>query len=334
MPINDRQRAQRKNKIGSSDAPAILGVDGYRNAYDVYLSKTQDLAEIDDNMAITIGNALEKSILDWAAGELKVSIRKNCYRASGDGINAANLDATIPAFDDAVLEGKTSGIMHPTPEKELWGESGTIQVPDRVTVQVHHQMYCCGANRAFVAALIGGLGLRLYEIARNDDLIDILVEQINDFWINHVLARIPPPAEFYPSMDVIKRIRRVPEKVVALDDVWLCADCLRQVSHAPLLGDDGKIMTCPCSGEIIRDYTATRVVERWQRINRARLKLEKMTEGAKAAAVALLGDAEAGLLPDGRLLTFEETTRKAYSVAEKTYRTARIRKAPKQITGG
>jgi hypothetical protein len=38
-----------------------------------------------------------------------------------------------------------------------------------------------------------------------------------------------------------------------------------------------------------------------------------------------LGDAEGGLLPDGRLITFMETHKKAYSVKASTFRSLRIK---------
>ena len=303
MPITDYQRKKRKDHIGASDSPAILGLTPqWRTAYDVYIEKTMELSRMDENDAIKIGNLAERGMLDWAAAELNAEIVKNQYRVAKDGpgagIMAANCDALLPNLD-AVLEAKTSGVLWPTPDKDQWGDSGTDLVPDHVTVQVHHQMLCAGARRAFVAALIGGIGLRLYEIARNDALIDAIAEQIAEFWQNHVQVRVPPSLESYPSVEILKRIQRVPEKVVTLDS------------------------------EI-----AAPVVARWEMWTKFRLAAEKAEKQSKAASLALLGDAEGGMLPDGRMLTYMEQERKGYTVAPSKSRVARIKKAPNQITQG
>ena len=47
MPITDEQRERRKTRLGSTDIAAILGVDHFRTAYDVYLEKTDKLEEIE-----------------------------------------------------------------------------------------------------------------------------------------------------------------------------------------------------------------------------------------------------------------------------------------------
>ncbi len=45
MPITNRQRKLRQDHIGSSDMAAILGVDPWRTAYDVWLEKTGSRSE-------------------------------------------------------------------------------------------------------------------------------------------------------------------------------------------------------------------------------------------------------------------------------------------------
>jgi len=54
MPITETQRLRRKKHIGASDAPAIVGVDHFRNIADVYYSKINDLDDIKRNDIVTI----------------------------------------------------------------------------------------------------------------------------------------------------------------------------------------------------------------------------------------------------------------------------------------
>ena len=92
-------------------------------------------------------------------------------------------------------------------------------------------------------------------------------------------------------LEVMRRIKRVPEKVVSLDQRALLA------------------------------------VEGWEKVKAQKRDIEKLADRVQAEMLALLGDAEAGVLPDGRLLTYQEQTRKGYTVEPCTYRVARIRKA-------
>ena len=44
----------------------------------------------------------------------------------------------------------------------------------------------------YMAVLIGGNKYRQYRIERNQELIDVLFEVAEDFWVNNVLAGVPP----------------------------------------------------------------------------------------------------------------------------------------------
>ena len=64
----DREQwlAERRQRIGATDVSAIMGVNPYSTAYDVWLDKTGKLEPWDGNDATSIGNILEPSILDEA----------------------------------------------------------------------------------------------------------------------------------------------------------------------------------------------------------------------------------------------------------------------------
>jgi predicted phage-related endonuclease len=99
----------------------------------------------------------------------------------------ANIDRWLvePGADGpaAILEVKTAG--HHMADR--W-EQGP---PDRVLVQVQHQLAVCGLGRAFVAVLIGGRDFRTFEVARDDELIDMLIGVEREFW-QRVEHREPP----------------------------------------------------------------------------------------------------------------------------------------------
>jgi hypothetical protein len=130
---------------------------------------------------------------------------------------------------------------------------------------------------------------KLYKVQRDDAIIVELVRRGLEFWNNHVVPRVPPPDAPPAKLETLKAIRRVPEKVIALPD-------------------DELFMT-------------------WDIARAERLACEKKEERAEAELLQALGDAEAGTLPDGSMVTYMETVRRGYTVQESTYRQLRLKRA-------
>lgn len=286
--ITAEQRIARQSYVGSSDAPAICEVDPYRSAADVFLDKTGRVTEWAGNDATEAGALLERAVVDWFAREMNVELRRDVFMLAGDGLRCANLDARI-ADAPAIVEAKTSGIVGPADAG--FGdvlEGPNVELPERVLVQIHHQFHVAGPDFrvAWAPVLIGGKGFRLYRVDRNDELADAVAERCRDFMLNHVRADVPPP-DCRPSLDVLKRVKRTPNKTVEID--------------AELLGE---LLERKC----------------------ARLAAEKAEKEAEAAVLAALGDAEAATWPGGSL-TYYETQRKGYTVQATTYRQLRLKAA-------
>jgi predicted phage-related endonuclease len=150
-----------------------------------------------------------------------------------------------------------------------WGAEGTDEVPDHVIIQVQHQMYVGDLDRVWVAAALAGYRLewRMYCVLRSDPLIRVLVERELAFWWDHVAKGMPPNNE-PPPIEVLKALRREPDKVIDLPEHVGC----------------------------LWDYRLAAAEKRKEE--------EREYETATAALLAQLGDAEAGRLADGRLLTY------------------------------
>lgn len=267
MPITERQRRLRRGHLGSSDAPAVLGVSPWRTATDVYWSKlVEDASEPTE--AMKTGNRLEPALIDFAAERLSRACRRNQYRVSAGadgGIAAANYDALIIG-EDAAIEAKYVG----PSAADQWGPDGTDEVPDYVQVQVQHQLYVGELDRCYVAAAIAGrheLDWRLYAIPRHAELIGIIVAKEIAFWREHVEPRIPP-TDGPPPLAVLHALRREPQSIVDLGP------------------------------------EATAVIDSWQAAKLDLKAAEEACERLRRDVLALLGEAEAGRLSDGRLLTF------------------------------
>lgn len=288
--LTDRQRALRRNHLGASDAPAIIcdenckPLSPFRTPADVYCEKVYELDDATTEPMRT-GHRLEGPLIQFAAEELGVeATRANRFRVVRDnhGICACTVDAWVVGKPQAI-EAKYVGPLF----VRDWGEPGTDQVPDYVLAQVLHQMYVAELDRVWVAAAIADFELRwcLYDVPRNDELIGLMVEQELAFWIQHVAPGIPPD-DYRPSLQLVRRIRRIPDKTVAVEQ---------------------------------------QLVNTWQDASRDRLAAKKAEDSAKAAVLAAMGDAD-GATCDAGLVTYYASERKGYTVPSGTVRRLRYKK--------
>lgn len=68
------------------------------------------------------------------------------------------------------------------------------EVPLAYQVQVQHQMAVTGAQRGYVAAIIGGVDFKWARIERDDAFIALLLPQLEQFW-DRLQRDDPPPAD-------------------------------------------------------------------------------------------------------------------------------------------
>lgn len=215
--ITDNQRSKRMNYLGSSDSAAIIGVDPFQTAADVYWSKVNEVDELKETPAIKAGRLLEDVVLDWFKDETGKRIRKNQFRVHDNKIMSANFDALVMENKEEAVEAKTSGTTGPL-NREWWGEAGTDQVPEHVIVQCQHQMSIIPTIKVvWVPVYLGGVGFCMYKVERDDSLIKNLEEVEVNFWKEHVEKKIAPPDEWL-SLETVKRIKRVSGKSVKVED--------------------------------------------------------------------------------------------------------------------
>ena len=265
MGMSEKHRKRRQKYLGASEIASVLGVNNYQNAYDLWLEKTGQVAGFEGNEATDAGNRLERALLDWAAEQLNVKVRANQWRVHDNKIHAATLDAEVLGKPEA-LEAKVSGLFRPGGAHEEWGE-GREDVPDRVMVQAQQQAFVANLERVWIPALLGGRGFVMYQIERNEKLIDIIRERGEAFWNDHVLTRVPPE-DVTPSVETLKRLRREPETLVQIPD-----EVMDAYLHAKACAKEAK----------------------------------QAEEQAKAVLIEALGTAEAGECSRGRVTFLEQS---------------------------
>ncbi|WP_088832685.1 YqaJ viral recombinase family nuclease [Paenibacillus tyrfis] len=176
----------RQKGIGGSDAAAICRMSRYKSPMGVYLDKLGELPPIEDNPKMKAGRMLEPIIADWFSEETgyKVQRRNAILSHPKHSFMLANIDRWLSG-QNAGLECKNTAEYC----KEDW--SGT-QAPTEYILQCNHYMAVTGADRWYIAVLIGGWDFQWRVIERDDDLIRNLITVEKEFWHDHVLAKVPP----------------------------------------------------------------------------------------------------------------------------------------------
>lgn len=187
---------QRKSGIGGSDVAAIFGLSKYKTALDVFLDKTEEKVEEDEeqNDSLYFGKLLEPIIINEYARRSgdKVSVENTFIVSKKYPWMLANIDAWIEN-KPLILEAKTARSF-----TNCWGDAETDCIPNTYILQCAH--YCIVANdyRDIDGVTIAALGntndFRIYHYVRDLELEDIIIKKTRDFWYNNVLQKIMPTA--------------------------------------------------------------------------------------------------------------------------------------------
>lgn len=202
--LTEEQLLERRKGIGGSDAGAILGFSPYKTPMDVWLDKTgkvkPDLNK--EKKGLYWGSFLEDPI----AESFSLQFNRKIQRRNQPIIHKeypwcrALLDRVIvnDPKGPGALEIKTQHLYAASD----WGESGTDEVPEHVMAQLQHQLACTGYQWGVVAVLIGGGDDRYYPIARDEALIEMILDEEGKFW---ELVQTDTPPEPSNTADMLKR---------------------------------------------------------------------------------------------------------------------------------
>ena len=178
----------RTKGIGGSDVAAIAGISRFKSAYEVWLEKTgQSALEETQNDFAHFGSALEPIVKQefMQRTGIKVRAKKAILQSSEHPFMLADLDGVINENGKMrIFEAKTASAY----KQAVWEEG----VPEEYVLQVQHYMAVTGAEKAYVAAIVGGNSFFWHEVHRNEALIEQIIELENCFWNNNVLGGLEP----------------------------------------------------------------------------------------------------------------------------------------------
>ncbi|WP_228975023.1 YqaJ viral recombinase family protein [Streptomyces sp. DH12] len=210
--------AARRDGIGSSDVPAILGLVEQNPPLKVYLDKRGE--DIDDaGEAAFWGTVHEEPVARvWAMRNRSVIRRVGLVAHVDHPHRMTTLDRRItecPLAEDeripCALEVKTRSAF-----KSAQWHAGP---PDDVLAQILHQISVCGYEHMHYAVLIGGNEYH-QGVVRADQYADVIADietAVDRFWTNHVQPGVPPEPTGNPEHIVSLYRRLHPERSGSVD---------------------------------------------------------------------------------------------------------------------
>ena len=296
--ITPEQLEKRKTHIGSSESPAIMGIDPYLTDYEVFARKRFTLNDLPDSPAMIVGNALEFAIVEWIAKKRKLEIDTTPENLEfihrEHPLFISHLDAKALNWPTAI-EAKYTGLY-----KE-WGNSETDELPRKVWSQCQHQIMCTGFDyiivgvlvdkyqelqrRVVKALLIPNMGerksvlrflvddwedKRFFDVLRNDDRIKLIIRYCEAWWKKYYIPNIAPPITTPPNPRIFSQIKSIEGNIV---------DIPRPLWDA---------------------YKITKLQTR---------QAAEVEKKARAEVMSAMGDAAAGRIPDSGKLYYPKETK-------------------------
>lgn len=270
----------RKKGIGGSDVSAILGINKWTSAIELWLDKTNQKNDpVEVNEVMQWGTILEPVVRDHFAvvtGKIVIEVRAILQHldhpfmlADVDGVT------TDDNGNPAILEIKTASEY----KRDEWSNG----VPTYYQTQVQHYLCVTGVSKAYVAVLIGGNSFRIYEVDADPEVQQMLIAVEKDFW-DKVQNMIRPDMDGSDAAkDLLDRIYTggVEEEIILPEDAIEWVDAYIEASAEE---DNAKAKKQEASNhlkEIMGDYDKAKCMGHsitWKPVTSERLDTKALKE--------------------------------------------------------
>jgi len=235
--LTQRQAERRDAGLGGSDVAAILGLNPFKSALEVWAEKTgrkgtvdERQADFEGNEAVEWGNRLEAVVAakyaegldadedltfpkDWDQEDFGGDLIDGTFVDPSEPWRITTPDGLVLRYFSRTPEGgkrykpvrglevKTTGYR----KWHEWGDPEKIEVPTPALVQAVWNMShpSIDVPRWDVAVLIGGQAYRVYEVPRNHELEERILSAARSFWRHNVEGGSPPEPD---GSDSAKRV--------------------------------------------------------------------------------------------------------------------------------
>ena len=215
MTLTKEQLAERLGYLGGSDAAGVLGLSRWATPLSVWAEKTGQIPMRElDSEAAELGTELE----DYVARRFMKKTGKTVHRVNETIFHpkypflAANLDRRVVG-EKAILECKTASAWK---AREWDGE----EIPREYIIQAMHYLAVTGAERIYVAVLIGNQSFQWKVIERDEKALSEMVSKEVTFWNGFVVPKVMPAVVSWKDKDALEGLFPVANEgePIALDD--------------------------------------------------------------------------------------------------------------------
>lgn len=232
--------------IGSSDVPAILGMDKYRSPIAVYLEMAGELPDLPRTEALQ--DAAEMGLI-YEDGIARLLGRRKGFAILASPGTLAHVDrpwamTNVDRFADESGDGTADAPIECKNRSAYqladWDDEDP---PDAVALQTHWHMAVTGYDHAWVAGIVGGNTPRFFRLERDEGLIEHLFSITEAFRQGVINQQMPPVDASEVTADLLAHLYDVqPDATVGLPDSaipWL--EQLRRAKDAKDVAEQDEV---------------------------------------------------------------------------------------------
>jgi putative phage-type endonuclease len=192
----------RRGGIGASDIAAITNASPWGSRWSVWVDKV-GLAPLDDDDpsdVMQLGLDLEPVIVAWFERRHRgLHVMARQYRATHP-----DHDWALATLDGLIVEEGSDDVDAAVAVFESKYDAGSRwdEIPEHYRLQVQWQLAVTGLDAAFLAVMHMAFGrplFEVYEVARDQVLIDRLLAEGERFWMDHIVTGEPPFVDAHPA---------------------------------------------------------------------------------------------------------------------------------------
>lgn len=204
--------------LGGSDAASVMGLSPWATPVELWEQKTgrkeKEAPDAVQQKVYDRGHRLEPFIRDMVIDKLRANglwveliAHNERYNDPEHAFLSCEIDFELRLTGDVVIgdEVVTLDGEHVNGDaksvtgfaRKKWGEEDTEDVPIEYAAQFMHGLMVTGRRLCIVAALKSFDDVDIYWVRRDEETIDGMRPKLVSFWVDHVLADVPPdPIEF------------------------------------------------------------------------------------------------------------------------------------------
>ena len=273
VPANNEVEYLHKLYVGGSTDAVILGVSPFATPNDAY-NTMLDMTKQEDRFIFRYGHFMEKFIAEEFERITRLKVYKGLTLFDKEREwSMAQIDFVLE--DDTPLEIKTAFMNTKDSDGEKkWGKgcefniNGELlfaddKIPVYYFIQCQKQLYLADKDFMYLACLISAeVGIRIYKIERNEEIIKKIISAEDDFIFNHVIPEKPylekeikgldsvdeHPSSCYATCDFIELVKEMnklqAEKIEISKKVDAFSDAIREYlgEHQEAVDSKGKLV--------------------------------------------------------------------------------------------